>query len=108
MNAPRRGLQTVQGTKHGQPPAENNDIGLSLRCIACGTLRTFVININLAALEARQTAAFGMESTCSVCGQQIGVTLAWVNRRQKGYSFCPPPILDLQAHDEVPLQKPHE
>jgi ribosomal protein S14 len=97
--------QAVQGTKHGQPPAEDTDLALSLRCVSCGTLRAFVVNINLAALQARQTTAFGVEAICSVCGRKIGATVAWANRR-KGYSFHSPPALDLQAHDEIPLQKP--
>jgi hypothetical protein len=99
--------RTVTGSSKMRPNLEDNDFALILHCVTCGTLRAFVLNIHLAALQARRISSFAIESTCSVCGHIVGASIAWTNVKQRGYIHrTPPPMEGLKLEDGCGLEKP--
>ena len=98
--------KSSQGSARHAPDIMDNEIALILHCLQCGTMRSYIISPHLNALEARRTAAFGIEAICQQCGRIIGATLAWT-ARTKGYSWRHPPPMDAyRIEDAIGLRKP--
>jgi len=93
-----------------RPPAhEHKDVAITLHCVTCGTLRSFLISVNLAAFEARTVSAFGVEASCPVCNQTVGFSLSWIDGKQPGYSYKPAvPMNSTRIEDGMSLQRPIE
>lgn len=103
--------KTNQFESFGKPLEENQDIGLTIACLECGTLRTFKIDQNLTLLNSKLTDSCGIKTECEKCGHKIAVIFSWINASKVGYSYR---VLDIdinaptnEVRDENGLTNPH-
>lgn len=100
-------MKTLQGNSARKPSASENEVGLVLRCVTCGTVRTFKFSQSIdRELGQRRYASLGVEADCSKCGQRLGASLTWITY-SKGFTYREPPPLDgALVEDAAPLMPP--